>query len=226
MEFEKVDPFAEVDFDEYMKPFGRWRPHEVEMPPVVDVADGLPCQKYLASRGLPISEVERYGLKDWRQRSRVFVPLTRRGVLISWLARTYSGGKPKVLYPKGAAQRWAMFGIDQVEVDSEINITEGWIDAIRLQQADLPNPDALGGSLLTQEKALELSSKRPNRIVVWMDGDTAGYSMALDVVAWLGMRIPIFVVQMPDGTDPADFTPGEIRKFKPVAFSDYRTQGD
>jgi DNA primase len=223
-ELEQVDPFAAVDFEEYMKPFGTWRPHEIEMPPVVDVADELPCQKYLAGRGLTMKDIERYGLKDWRQRSRVFIPLTRRGILISWLARTYSGGNPKVLYPTGAAQRWALFGIDNVEFDKPLNLTEGWLDAIRLEQAGLPNPIAVGGNKLTQEKALELSKIK--EVVVWMDGDRAGYRMAVDVVAWLGSGRAISVVEMPEDTDPADYTPGEIRNFQPVAWSDYNSQGD
>ncbi len=221
---EDVDPFTDADFSEYLKPIRKWKPVEMDRPPVQEIVEGSVCQRYLAGRGVTKSDIEYWGLADWRQRGRVFVPLTREGELISWLARTYSGAEKKVLYPEGP-QRWAMFGLSRVDVKvGRLHLAEGWLDAIRLAQAGFANVVGVGGSMLTAEKALDLSWSED--IMVWMDGDGGGEWFVDEVVAWLGRERGIMVVEMPEGKDPADHTPEELKTFEPVAYSDYRRCSD
>lgn len=192
----------------------RHRPVRIDSPRSVrPIVAGSRCASYLERRGVEWGDVVRYGVKDWPWRSRVWVPLTLNGVLVSWLARSYDGSKPKVKKPPNDKfGRHVFFGLDQVDRKiKEMHFTEGWISAIRVGQAKFNNPVAANGSALTEEQVEAVAWS--DKITVWQEGDLAGREFAREVRWWLGRGREIEVVEMPDGKDPADFGPGELIDF-------------
>lgn len=199
----------------YDKPFRLHEPPEIRWPRgLKEVEQGSECLLYLAGRDFGMEEVRGHGLMDWRWRGRVFVPVTRRGVLVHWVARSYRGENPRALTPtgEGLGSRWGIFNLDGLDRSQKIlHLTEGWADCIRVKQAGFPNPVALCGSSMTEHQAGELTCF--SEIVVWQDGDVAGEAMCRSVRGWLGQDRKVEVVSMPIGKDPADFPPDELRTF-------------
>lgn len=213
----------EEDFDEsdYTDPFIDYEPSTLcELPQTVLVEDGSPCAEYLNGRGFSMRVVNWFGLRDWREERRVFVPLTRKGKIVSWTARTYANKIPKAKTPKGkkGGHRWALFGIDRtLKTIKEVNLCEGWADAIRLYQAGVVNPVALCGSSLTVEKVTELAWAK--RIIVWLDGDKAGRLLAKNVVGYMGARCEVEIIELDEERDPADYSVDEIARFKSTPYT-------
>lgn len=196
----------------------RWRGRAFE-PRAVAV--GSPAQMYLAGRNIGPDYIRRHGIMDWSDARRLVVPVKRRGVMISWLARTYEGAKPKVLAPEGAPKRWEMFGLDYLNRElKEVNITEGWANVIRMEQAGVVNPLGLCGSNLTEFHVDELLFA--TKLVWWLDGDKAGELLGGASVQWLGRGRDNFVVPMPVGLDPAEFwPPARLLDFRPIPFREW-----
>jgi DNA primase len=185
------------------------------------IAEGTPCGNYLASRWIGSQYIERHGFLDWPEKNRVVVPIRRRGRMISWIARSYNGGKPKTFAPKGAPKRWELFGLDYLDRSvPEVNLVEGWVDHIRISQIRTLNALALCGSKMTEPQVEEILFAQ--RIIVWMDGDKAGEVLAGDVAAWLGRGRTLMIVEMPKGKDPGDYSPKEISSFQAEPWNDYK----
>jgi len=176
------------------------------------IEHGTACSEYLKSRWIGSQYIDMFGLKDWREEKRVIAPITREGRLISWVARSYNGQKPKALAPEGAPKMWELFGYDQLDrTIPEVNLVEGWVDVIRLTQICVPNALALCGSMLTEFQVESILFA--DKIASWLDGDIAGKVMGKDAACWLTRNL--WVVKMPEGTDPGHFSPNELLNFKP-----------
>jgi DNA primase len=163
------------------------------------------------------------GLLDWPAKKRILVPITRHGRLISWVARSYSGAKPKTFAPAGAPKKWELIGFDQFNRSHRtVNVCEGWVDRIRLMQIGRSNACALCGSKMSEYQAEALIFAE--RIIIWQDGDKAGEVMAEDLAAWLGRGRELLIVPTPSGKDPGTFSPSELSEFQPITWSEYQTQ--
>jgi DNA primase len=152
------------------------------------VAPGSRCARYLEGRAIRWSDIARFGIMDWASRARVYVPLTRGGVAVSCVARSYSGGRPKVWVPprKGnPGYRWGLFGLDRADrADGRIHLIEGWASCIRVHQAGFQNAIATCGSTVTPEQVQDLAWSR--EVTTWVEGDAGGRAFAREVRAWLG----------------------------------------
>ena len=182
-----------------------WKGRRIEARPV---EWGSEAAEYLRRRMIGMAYVQKFSMLDWKERRRVIVPITRGGRMISWIARSYVGGKPKTLAPRNAPKRWELFGYDQLGFGPVVSICEGWADQIRLAQAGRPNPVALCGSRVSEQQAESLA--RFKRFEVWPDGDTAGEGLVRDLRAWLGRGREFVVFRVPDRKDPSDLHPAEI----------------
>jgi len=179
---------------------------------IVRIARGSQCWRYLESRGIGAKEIETYNLRDWIWRRRVWVPITSGGRLVTWLARTYDGDRKKVLHPKGDRRgtRWGIFGIDQVDRSLRfVSLSEGWVSAIRVRQAEIPNSTAINGATLTEEQAEQLAFA--DTVVAWREGDAGGAAFERSIKGWF-RRKKVVVIRMQPGYDPGDHEAMEIRK--------------
>ena len=212
---------CEVAAEEYERSLNGVEPGEVGLIwkgkkiQAVSIEINKDAWRYLRSRWIGSEYIERFGFLDWKEGRRVIVPIFRDGRLISWIARSYVGSKPKTLAPQNAPKKWEIFGYDNVNVATKaVTVAEGWVDVIRLMQIGRPNPIALCGSKITEYQAEFLSQFKS--IEVWMDGDKAGEVLAKDAAAWLGRDRQIRVVPLPQGMDPGEYPPWELKEFEPI----------
>lgn len=204
-----------VDEALYQQTFNTRQPRVARVPlglrPIEESSD---CWRYLVGRGIGRREINKFGLCDWAWRKRVYVPLHRKKILVSWLARSYDGQNPKVLCPKGdtIGTNWGIFGFDFLDRSKgEVNLVEGWASTIRVEQAGFFNPAGTCGAEISEEQAEDLSWAK--RITVWKEGDAGGEAFEKSTRQWLGGGRQFWVVQMPEKKDPADFQIEELWKF-------------
>jgi DNA primase len=157
------------------------------------------------------------GLYD-RFRGRIMFPLAdSRGRVLGFGARQMGEGQgPKYLntsendlYHKGRQ----LFGIDVARKEAmksgRFVVVEGYTDVLALHQAGIGDAVAIMGTALTQEQLAELAkvgdANRPGSVYLALDADRAGRDAMLRAARLAEDRgVDLRVVEMPEGTDPAD----------------------
>jgi DNA primase len=156
-----------------------------------------------------------------RFRSRIMFPLCdARGRVLGFGARlvTPRDRAPKYLnspegdlYHKGRQ----LFAHDLARPGAgkagEVIVAEGYTDVLALHQAGLTNAVGIMGTALTPEQAnaLGVMVGGDGRILLALDADEAGQEAMLRA-ATLSRR-PLHVVPLPEGKDPAEIDPAELR---------------
>jgi DNA primase len=157
------------------------------------------------------------GLYD-RFRGRIMFPLSdSRGRVLGFGARQMGEGRgPKYLntsendlYHKGRQ----LFGIDVARKEAmksaRFVVVEGYTDVLALHQAGICEAVAIMGTAMTQEQIAELAkvgdSNRRGAVYMALDADRAGRDAMLRAARLAEDRgVDLRVVDMPEGTDPAD----------------------
>jgi DNA primase len=157
------------------------------------------------------------GLYD-RFRGRIMFPLAdSRGKVLGFGARQMGEGRgPKYLntsendlYHKGRQ----LFGIDVARKvamrTARFVVVEGYTDVLALHQGGIREAVAIMGTALTQEQLAELAKvgdgNRRGLVYLALDADRAGRDAMMRVSRLAEDRgIDLRVVEMPEGTDPAD----------------------
>src|SRR3954470_4657180 len=155
------------------------------------------------------------GLYD-RFRARIMFPLAdARGKVLGFGARALRDGQqPKYLntseneiYHKGRQ----LFGIDRARPQAarlrRVVVVEGYTDVLALHQAGISEAVGIMGAALTQEQLTELGRAVGGEGVVYLalDADRSWQEAMLRAArAARDQEIELRVVEMPDGTDPAD----------------------
>jgi DNA primase len=157
------------------------------------------------------------GLYD-RFRGRIMFPLAdARGRVLGFGARQMGEGRgPKYLntsendlYHKGRQ----LFGIDVARNEAmrsgRFVVVEGYTDVLALHQAGIREAVAIMGTAMTQEQLAELAkvgdSNRRGLVFLALDADRAGRDAMLRAARLAEDRgVDLRVVDMPEGTDPAD----------------------
>jgi DNA primase len=153
-----------------------------------------------------------------RFRGRVMFPLAdARGRVLGFGARQMGEGRgPKYLntsendlYHKGRQ----LFGIDVARKEAmrtgRFVVVEGYTDVLALHQAGIREAVAIMGTAMTQEQLAELAkvgdSNRRGAVFLALDADRAGREAMLRAARLAEDRgVDLRVVDMPEGTDPAD----------------------
>jgi DNA primase len=162
------------------------------------------------------------GLYD-RFRGRIMFPLAdSRGKVLGFGARQMGEGRgPKYLntsendlYHKGRQ----LFGIDVARKEAmrtaRFVVVEGYTDVLALHQSGIGEAVAIMGTALTQEQLAELAKvgdgNRRGLVYLALDADRAGQDAMLRAARLAEDRgIDLRVVEMPEGTDPAELVTRE-----------------
>ena len=162
------------------------------------------------------------GLYD-RFRGRIMFPLAdARGKVLGFGARQMAEGRgPKYLntsendlYHKGRQ----LFGIDVARKEAmksaRFVVVEGYTDVLALHQAGIREAVAIMGTAMTQEQLAELAkvgdSSRRGAVFLALDADRAGRDAMLRAARLAEERgVDLRVIDMPEGTDPADLVSTE-----------------
>lgn len=176
-----------------------------------------PALHYLLHRGVVPAQIQRWGIGyslRGRLRNRVVIPVRdASGRLLTYTARAiikavegdrYDAGREK----DGAAPRRAIWGEELWDRSTPtVTVAEGVFSGLALERAGAPNPCALLGSHLTEEKAFVLG--RWPRILVASDPDPAGDRLFREI-STMGRRVEVVRVELDLSPDDAD--PGGLRR--------------
>src|SRR5262245_7302246 len=170
--------------------------------------DGFTAEE-LAAAGL--AQRGRDGGQYDRFRGRIMFPLAdSRGRVLGFGARSMGEGRPPKylntseheIYHKGRQ----LFGIDLARPHAvksgRMVVVEGYTDVLALHQAGIRDCVAIMGTALTQEQLAELG-RSASLVVLALDADPSGQEAMLRVARAAG-DLELRVVEMPEGTDPAE----------------------
>jgi DNA primase len=160
-----------------------------------------------------------------RFRARIMFPLADpRGKVLGFGARAmrddqgpkYVNTSENELYHKGRQ----LFGIDHARGPAaragRVVAVEGYTDVLALHQAGVTETVAIMGTALTQEQMAELG-RAAGTVFLALDADRAGQDAMLRAARTATERkLELLVVDMPEGSDPADLVASD----GPEAFAD------
>lgn len=171
------------------------------------------AREYLRhKRGLSDATIEEWGFRWHGESRRIAIPIRDcKGRLVGISGRSLAGeSKRKFLHSTGFKRDRYLFGENRLREGQGGRgiVVEGFFDAIYLWQQGYPAVALLGTSpsLLQAEKLVRFFSE----IVVFPDGDGAGYEGAKKVVAALERRLKTSVAPVPPGRDPDELSPLEL----------------
>lgn len=127
--------------------------------------------------------------------------------------------QPKVRYPYGAPTSLVFMGEEQIpkrwttyNVNHGLYLVEGPIDWLRMYSFGIASLCCFSANLTSAQttRLLKILKLYPfEKIVIAFDGDLAGWMGAVDAVEKLAPFVPVEMLQLPEGTDPCDFTDPE-----------------
>ncbi len=145
-------------------------------------------------------------IKEGRMAGRHIIPIILNGELVAYEARDFAGGlTPKVLIqPQGVKVHSYLWNIDSIVLETPVIVVEGIKGAIAVMHFGYPNVVSSFGSKLSADQVSLLLSKQPSEIIIAYDADTAGIVGAFDATTNLVAWVDLYMVDLPDGTDPWD----------------------
>ena len=148
-----------------------------------------------------------------RFRERIMFPtMDARGRVVGFGARAMrENQQPKYLNsPEGELyhKRQVLYGIDRARAAAaragRMILVEGYTDVLALHQADIRNSVGIMGTSLTEDQIAELS-RVVKVLELCLDADSAGQEAMIRASrAAEGRDLVLRVVELPDGSDPAD----------------------
>lgn len=158
--------------------------------------------------------------------NRAVIPFFMHGELVGFCAIDLLGEKQwilehplndeddyrKTLYPLNFRSRECLFGYDDVEVGCEhLFVTEGAREVMKLTQESFPAVACLKADL-GDEQIMLLTKKAPKEIILFFDGDEAGWSATDKNAKKLERVFRVRKCYLPVGQDPKNFCAEDIKK--------------
>lgn len=179
-------------------------------------------EKYLLKKGFTHEDVQSSGLIKRNEnrnnyydifRHRLMFPiLNTSGDIIGFGGRVIDESTPKYLNTAETdlfSKRKNLYGLFQakefIRQANEAILVEGYMDCIKLHQADIKNVIASLGTAFTGEQA-KLLLRYTENVLILYDGDEAGQRETLKAIEGLSEQgINTFVTSLPNDMDPDDF---------------------
>ncbi|QGT99969.1 DNA primase DnaG [Candidatus Syntrophocurvum alkaliphilum] len=186
----------------------------------LDEWDGL--KNYLLKHGFSKKIIEKSGLISLNKkgtnhydlfRNRIIFPIQNfRGDIIGFGGRVLDDSLPKYINSPETdlfSKRKNLYGLyqakDSIRKRNEVVLVEGYMDCIKLGQADITNVVASLGTAFTVDQA-KLLQKYTEKVIILYDGDEAGQREAIKAInSLLKANLKTDVVALPPGKDPDEY---------------------
>lgn len=127
---------------------------------------------YLQRRGITNNQIYLYKLcVSPTLPNRIIFPVIENGEYVSWVARTYSNGIPKVLTPRAVdgthGIKEYVYNLDKAAKTKQLIITEGTFDCLSVG----PSGVCIFGKTATMTQLAKIIAARPRRVTVCLDPD-------------------------------------------------------
>ena len=167
---------------------------------------------YLLSRGLNIDLIRMFDIRYCPTTKRIIFPVYLDSKVVGWQGRDITNKwkevktYPKSLTSKGFKKSRMLYGYDRIFNAEHIMIVEGPVDAIK---SYLCNGVALfGKSMSKMQYSLIRGMPNLKKITIALDSEE---SIAInDICQKLNPFYDVFILKMPLGTDPGDYSPNKI----------------
>ncbi len=144
-------------------------------------------------------------------RNRIVIPIRdEKGRIVGFGGRAWGDTNPKYLNsPKSPIfeKERILFGLhraqEAIRKSGVVVVVEGYMDAIQAHQAGFTNVVAQMGTAMTEAQIERVKSA--DKVILALDGDTAGQSAMLRAIPnLLKVKTDIRIAVMPNGQDPDD----------------------
>lgn len=164
-------------------------------------------------RGLTEDTLRQWEIGWHEKKSRISIPIRDcEEKLVGISGRAWpKERKPKYLHSEGFHRDYYLFGEYRVQKGKPAILVEGQFDAIKLHQFGYMNVFALLGSYISPMHIEKLAQWCPSVRIV-PDGDEAGRKGAEVSAKNIEKKLPVAIVQVPDGPDPGDYDIDLARK--------------
>jgi DNA primase len=140
-------------------------------------------------------------------------PIALGGRLIPAIAQRYGddaggkyiNGRETMLFRKSQQLYGLQLARDAIRRDGEAMVMEGYTDVVAARQAGIQPVVAVLGTALG-EQHVKILKRFAERVVLVLDGDTAGQNRADEVLElFVRAEVDLRVLTLPEGSDPADY---------------------
>lgn len=169
--------------------------------------------KYLLDRGFNPLVLEHFEVGYSEQQNRIVIPLRAQDFrIVGFIGRALDPSqKPKYLYSKKLPKHEVLYNLQNAKNYSEVIITEGSLDAIKVHQARFPNVVSMLGANVTDAQ-MDLLNAYFDDIIVFADNDEAGQTLKNAIINKCARKNISIVVHYPgDKKDAGEMDESEIR---------------
>lgn len=186
----------------------------------IDLDDTHPAIQYLYERNITRDKMKLYDIKycidhiNLIVKNRIVLPVTYRGELVGWVARTITDEEPKYYNSPGFKKNDYFYGYDQILDYDFIIIVEGPFDVLTIGPPAIATFSKVKDLSINQK--MKLSAWRSKPILILFDGDLPGKEAANELYRNLtrkGDFDHVYILSLPEGKDPADLGPDGIWEF-------------
>jgi DNA primase len=177
---------------------------------------------YLAQRGIDPATAAQFGVGFYPgpglMSGRIVIPIRNpHGQLVAYAGRALDDRLPRYKLPAGFRKALEIFNLQRAVATGGMTVivVEGYFDCMRVHQAGFPGVVALMGCSLSAAQESNLR-RYFERIVLILDGDTAGRAASEVIAARLAGCRPVQVVRVPDGSQPDRLSPSTLRQLLTV----------
>jgi DNA primase len=173
---------------------------------------------YLRQRGIGQEVAEYFGVGFFpgkgSMQGRVMIPIhNESGQLVAYAGRALGDEEPKYKLPAGFRKSHVLYNPHRaIEAEGkEVIAVEGFFDALKVHQAGFPRVVSLMGATLSSRQET-LLIERFERVILMLDGDSAGREATTAISSRLAERVFVRIVRLPDGEQPDRLSSEAIRR--------------
>jgi Toprim domain-containing protein/DNA primase-like protein/CHC2-type zinc finger protein len=175
---------------------------------------------YLAGRGVTKETAFFFGVGGFSGKGsmsgRVVIPIHNElGEFVAYAGRAVSDEKPKYKLPAKFKKSLELFNLHRaIEASNgplqSVIVVEGFFDAMRVYVSGYRRVVALMGSSLSEAQE-ELLIKHFQRLIVMLDGDSAGRRASDQMLLRLGRRVWVRAIELIENQQPDQLATAEIQ---------------